>query len=169
MTETVKRTDENYYNAMVAVSVLSGGMSTRLFTEVREKRGLCYAIGARYHGLKEAAGIMCYAGTTPDKAQETLDCVIREFNKLSDAISEEEIQRAKVGLKSALILSSESSSSRAGAIGGDYYMLGRVRSLDEIKNKIEQTTVDSVLGFVRNNNFKDFTVVTIGPKKVTVK
>ena len=169
MTETVKPTDENYYNARVAVSVLSGGMSARLFTKVREERGLCYAIGARYHALKGAAGIMCYAGTTPEKAQETLDVIIQQFDELSEGISEEEIQRAKVGLKSSLILSSESSSSRAGAIAGDYYMLGRVRGLDEIKDKIEETGVDSVLGFLRSNKFKDFTVVTIGPKQVTVK
>ena len=57
MTETVKPTDKDYYNVRVAVSVLSGGMSSRLFTEVREKRGLCYAVGARYHCLKEVAGI----------------------------------------------------------------------------------------------------------------
>ncbi|MBW8040789.1 MAG: insulinase family protein [Planctomycetes bacterium] len=169
MTETVKPTDDDYYNARVAVSVLSGGMSSRLFTEVREKRGLCYAIGARYHGLKEAAGILCYAGTTPENGQETLDCVIGEFDRLSEGISEEEIQRAKVGLKAALILQSESSSSRAGGIGGDYYMFGRVRSLDEIKKKVEETSVDSVLKFLRNNKFKDFTVVTVGPKELTVK
>lgn len=168
MTETVKPDDEDYYNARVAVSVLSGGMSARLFTEVREKRGLCYAIGARYHGLKDAAGIMCYAGTTPEKAQETLDVTIQQFGRLSEGISEEEIERAKIGLKSSLILQSESSSSRAGAIGGDYYMLGKIRSLDEIKNKIEATSVNSVLEFLRNNKFKDFTVVTIGPKQVTV-
>jgi len=168
MTETVKPTDEDYYNARVAVSVLSGGMSARLFTKVREERGLCYAIGARYHCLKEAAGIMCYAGTTPDKAQETLDVIIQQFNTLGDGISGEEIQRAKVGLKSSLILSSESSSSRAGAIAGDYYMLGRVRGLDEIKDNVEATSVDSVLGFLRSNKFKDFTVVTIGPKQVKV-
>jgi len=169
MTETVKPTDEDYYNARVAISVLSGGMSARLFTEVREKRGLCYAIGARYHALKEAAGIMCYAGTTPDKAQETLDCVIGEFNRLGEGISREEIDRAKVGLKSSLILQSESSSSRAGAIGSDHYVLGRVRSLDEIKDRIEATSVDSVLVFLRNNPFSDFTVVTIGPKQVNIQ
>jgi len=169
MTETIKPTDEDYYNAMVAVSVLSGGMSARLFTEVREKRGLCYAIGARYNGLKDAAGIMCYAGTTPENGQETLDVIIGEFNRLSEGISEEEIQRAKVGLKSSLIMQSESSSSRAGGIAGDYYMFGRVRSLDEIKSKVEATSVDSVLGFLRNNKIKDFTVVTIGPKEVKVK
>lgn len=166
MTATVKPADKDYYNARVAVSVLSGGMSARLFTEVREKRGLCYAIGARYHGLKEAAGIACYAGTTPEKSQETLDVIMAEFGRLSAGISEEEIERAKVGLKSTLVLQSESSSSRAGGIGTDYYMLGRVRSLDEIKNKIEATSVDSVTKFLRENSFKDFAVVTIGPKSI---
>ena len=169
MTGTVKPTDEDYYNARIAISILSGGMSARLFTEVREKRGLCYAIGARYHGMKEAAGVMCYAGTTPDKAQETLDCVIGEFNRLGEGISQEEIDRAKVGLKSSLILQSESSSSRAGAIASDYYMLGRVRSLDEIKDRIEATSVDSILAFLRNNPFSEFTVVTIGPKQVNIQ
>lgn len=167
--ETVKPSDKDYYNARVAVSVLSGGMSARLFTEVREKRGLCYAIGAQYHGLKEAAGIMCYAGTTPEKAQETLDVIINEFNRLSEGVTEEEIKRAKVGLKSSLILCSESSSSRAAGIGSDYYILGRVRSLDEIKDKIEATSVDSVLTFLREKRTTDFTAVTIGPKEVITK
>lgn len=111
---------------------------------------------------------MCYAGTTPEKAQQTLDVIIGEFNRLGEGISEEEIDRAKVGLKSSLILQSESSSSRAGAIGSDYYILGRVRSLDEIKSKIEQTTIDSVVGFLRSSKFEEFTVVTVGPKKVSI-
>jgi len=169
MTQTVKPLDKAYYHMRIAVSILSGGMSSRLFTEVREKRGLCYAVSAKYHCLKDLAGISCYAGTTPDKAQETIDVIINEFNRLSDEISEEEIQRAKVGLKSALILQSESSSSRAGAIGSDYYMLGKVRSLDEIKQNIDAVTVDSVLQFLRTNKFRDFTIVTIGPKPVSVK
>ena len=63
---------------------------------------------------------------------------------------------------------SESSSSRAGSIAGDYYMLGKVRTLDEIKKAIDKTSVDSVLNFLRENRFKDFTVVTIGPKEVKV-
>jgi len=168
MTPTARFIDKEYYDARTAASVLSGGMSARLFTEVREKRGLCYAIGAKYHSLKEAAGISCYAGTAPEKAQETLDVVIGEFRRLSEGISEEELERAKVGLKSSLIMQSESSSSRSGSIGSDYYMLGRVRTLDEIKEKIEACTVDSVLGFLRANPFEEFTVVTIGPREVRV-
>ncbi len=169
MTSSARPGDENYYNARLAVSVLSGGMSARLFTEVREKRGLCYAVGARYHGLKQAAGVICYAGTTPDKAQETIDVITDQFERLADGITPEEMDRAKVGLKSSLILQSESSSSRASAIGTDYYLLGRVRSLDEIKEKIDATTVDSVLGYLRDNRFREFTVVTIGPRPVSVE
>jgi len=168
MTSTARFTDEGYYDARMAVSVLSDGMSSRLFTEVREKRGLCYAIGARYHSLKEAAGIMCYAGTTPDKAQETYDVTIGEFQRLAEGVSEEELARAKIGLKASVILHSESSSSRASAVGSDYYLLGRVRTLDEVKERIEATSVGSVLGYIRNNPFRDFTVVTIGPKEVRV-
>jgi predicted Zn-dependent peptidase len=168
MTPTVGPADKDYYNARLAISVLSGGMSARLFTEVREKRGLCYAIGAKYHCLKEAAGLVCYAGTTPDKAQQTLDCVIGEFRRLGEGIDNDELARAKAGLKSALILQSESSASRAGAIGSDYFMLGRVRSLDEIKDAIDKTSRDSVMDFLHRNKFEGFTVVTIGPAKVEV-
>lgn len=168
MTKTVRPMDEGYYDARVAVSVLSGGMSARLFTEVREKRGLCYAIGARYHSLKEAAGIMCYAGTTPDKGQQTYDVIIEQFRNLSNGISIDEINTAKAGLKSALILQSESSGSRAGAIASDYYMLGRVRGLDEIKDAIDATNVDSVIDFLKNNPFGEFTAFTIGPVKLTI-
>jgi predicted Zn-dependent peptidase len=169
MTPTVRPEDEQYYNARMAVSVLSGGMSARLFTEVREKRGLCYSISANYHGLKEAAGISCYAGTVPQTAQQTLDCVIEQLDRLRDGITDEEIQRAKVGLESALIMSSESSASRAARIATDYYLLGRVRSLDEIKQKIEQTSRESVMKFLNDNPFDDYTVVTIGPEKVNIK
>ncbi len=169
MTGTVKPTDEDYYNARVAVSILSGGMSGRLFTEVREKRGLCYAIGAGYHTLKDAAGIMCYAGTTPDKGQETVDVIIREFNKLSEGITDKELQRAKVGLKSSLVMQSESSGYLAGANGSDYHILGRVRSIEEIKSKVEQTSVDSVTDFLRRNKFDKFTAVTIGPESIKLE
>ncbi|MHC5083909.1 MAG: M16 family metallopeptidase [Planctomycetota bacterium] len=104
MTKVPPMTADCYYDLMAAVSVLSGSMSSRLFTEVREKRGLCYAVGAKYRTLKDFAGISCYAGTTPDKAQETLDVIIEQFNELKNGITEDEMQRARVGLKTSLIM-----------------------------------------------------------------
>jgi len=168
MTKTVPISSPDYYDAMAAVSVLSGGMSSRLFTEVREKRGLCYAVGASYRSLKDYAGISCYAGTTPDKAQETFDVIISEFQRLREDITEDETQRAKVGLKSSLIMQSESSSSRAGNIASDYYLFGRVRSIEETKEKLQQLTSDSIKTFLNNNKFEQYTVVTIGPKEIKV-
>jgi predicted Zn-dependent peptidase len=162
MFPTVTAQNPDYYNARAAVAVLSGGMSGRLFTEVREKRGLCYAVGASYHSIKEIAGIKCYAGTTPDKAQQTFDVIMGEFRKLADRISDDELHRAKIGLKSNLIMQSESTSARAGAAGADYYMLGRVRGLEEIKQQIEKVTAKSVLEFLNKNPFDKFCSVTIG-------
>ncbi len=166
MVEVPPAKDKDYYNIMTAVSILSGGMSSRLFTEVREKRGLCYAIGANYNSLKDRAGISCYAGTTPDKAQETLEVTLAEFKKLSDGVSQDELDRAKIGLKSSLIMKSESSMSRAASLGGDFTLLGKVRNLNEIKEKIDAVTQDSVLEALQRCNFKDCCIVSIGPKEV---
>ena len=99
-------------------------------------------------------------------SQQTLDVIVAEFRRLGEGVSVEELERAKIGLKSSLIMHSESSSSRAGGIGSDYYMLGRVRSLDEIKAGIEATSVDSMLACLERNPFREFTVVTIGPTQV---
>jgi len=169
MTETVPASDKDYYNAIAAVSVLSGGMSSRLFTEVREKRGLCYAVRANYKTLKEYAGVACYAGTVPEKAQETVDVILSEFGRLGEGISEEEIETTKTSLKSNLVMQGESSSSRSGGLSSDHYLLGRVRSLEEIKEKINELSVDSVMGFLKRNPFKEFTFATIGPKEVQIK
>ena len=166
MTPTVTPQNADYYNARVAVAVLSGGMSSRLFTEIREKKGLCYAIGANYHSLREMAGIWCYAGATPDKAQETYDVITTELKKLTEEIANDELERAKKGLGSHLIMDSESTIARAGAAAMDYYMLGKVRSLEEIKQQIEKTSVKSVLDFLKKNPFDKFCSVTIGPVEI---
>jgi len=166
MTPAVTPQNADYYNARVAIAILSGGMSSRLFTEVREKRGLCYAVGASYHSFKEMAGIGCYAGTTGDKAQQTYDVIIAEFKRLTEGISDDELKRAKIGLESSLIMQSESTIARAQAAAMDYYMLGKVRTLDEIKQQIEKTTVKSVLDFLKKNPFDKFCSVTIGPLEI---
>jgi predicted Zn-dependent peptidase len=167
ITPTVQISNPDYYNAVAAATILGGGMSSRLFTEVREKRGLCYSVGSKYQTLKDYAGIACYAGTTPDKAQETLDVIVNEFSGIAKGISQDELDRAKVGLKSSLIMSSESSSARSSNLGSDFYLLGKIRSLDEIKQKIESLTTKSVIDFIQNNPLNDFTIFTIGPKKIT--
>lgn len=151
-----------YYAALGAVQVLSGGMGARLFTEVREKRGLCYAVSANYQTFKQVAGILCYAGTTTERAQETLDVTIAELKRMIDGVSEEEVQRVRAGLKSSVIMQEESTSSRAGALASDWYYLGRVRSTEEIHDAIEALSPASILEHVKKHPPEDFTIVTLG-------
>lgn len=158
-----------YYAAQGAVNVLSGGMSSRLFTEVREKRGLCYAVSASYQSFKDRASVICYAGTTNERAQETLDVVLGELERLQGGIEPEEVERVQAGLKSSLILQQESTSARAGSLASDWYYLSRVRSFDEIQAAIDALTPQSILRHVRRHPPRDFTIVTLGPKPLRMR
>lgn len=154
----------DYFAAWAAVGVLSGGMSARLFTEVREKRGLCYAIAASLSSLKHAGQVLCYAGTTNDRAQETLDVTLRELRRLGDGIEENELDRCKAGAKSALIMQQESTRARAGSLCRDWYHLGRVRSLEEVRGEIDRLTPARLIEYVREHPAREETIVTLGPK-----
>jgi predicted Zn-dependent peptidase len=151
-----------YYAALGAVQVLSGGMGARLFTEVREKRGLCYSVSANYQTFKQVAGILCYAGTTTERAQETLDVTIGELKRMIDGVTEAEVQRVRAGLKSSVIMQEESTSSRAGALASDWYYLGRVRSTEEIQQAIDALSPQSILEHVKKYPPRDLTIVTLG-------
>jgi predicted Zn-dependent peptidase len=159
----------DYYAAQGAVNVLSGGMSARLFTEVREKRGLCYAVWASHQTFKDRASIICYAGTTNERAQETLDVTMHELVRLQEGIEKEEVERVQAGLKSTLIMREESTSARAGAMASDWYYLGRVRSLDEIQAAIDSLTPRRIVAHLKKLPPRDFTIVTLGPKALRVK
>ena len=105
----------DYFQAWGAVGVLSGGMSSRLFTEVREKRGLCYSVYATMHTLRDRGSVLCYAGTSAERAQETLDVTLGELVRLAEGIEADELARLKARIKSSLIMQQESSSSRSPA------------------------------------------------------
>ncbi len=160
--------DELYYAARVTQMILCGGMGARLFTEVREKRALVYAVVARYHNIKGYAGMFVYAGTTPQRAQETLDVTVGELRRLADGVTEDELARARTQLKSALIMQGESTFARADALAGDFYHLGRLRGLDEISAAIDAVTVDDVMGYVRAYPAENLTMLTIGPDELKV-
>ena len=138
----------DYYAALGAVNVLSGGMSSRLFTHVREERGLCYSVWATYQTFKDRASVIAYAGTTAERAQETFDVTLRELKRLREGIEEDEIDRVRAGLKSSLIMAEESTSSRAGSLASDWYYLGRVRSTEEIQKAIDGLTPKAILDHV---------------------
>lgn len=156
----------DYYAAWAAVSVLSGGMSSRLFTEVREKRGLCYSVYATLSSLRDAGFVLCYAGTTNERAAETLDVLLGELKRLQDGIGPDELKRCQARAKSALIMSQESTSARAASMARDWYHLGRVVTLDEVREKIEALTPQRVVDYVHRHPAANFTVMTIGPEAI---
>jgi predicted Zn-dependent peptidase len=166
---SVPETDADYYLVRAAMEVFGGGMSGRLFTEVREKRALCYSVWAGYTSMKSSGAILSYAGSSNDRAQATLDCIIGEIHRLAKGITQAELDRAKIGLKAATIMQGESTSARCGTIAHDYFMRGRIRTLDEIKKEIDQLTVDQVNKYLGSHAPGPFTIVTVGPKKLRVE
>ena len=165
---SVPETHEDYYTVRLAMEVLSGGMSGRLFTEIREKRGLVYNVWAGYSSLKGHGSILGYAGTSNDRAQATLETFITELHRFSDGVTNDELERAKIGLKAATIMQGESTSARAGAIAHDYFMRGRIRTLDEIKCAIDSVSLDQVNAYLKQNKPGPFTIVTVGPKELSI-
>lgn len=167
--DSVPYRSEDYYAAWAAVSVLSGGMSSRLWTEVREKRGLCYAVYATLHSLRDEARVLCYAGSMTERAQETLDVMLHELGALGSGILPEELERCKARAKSSLVMQQESTSARAGSIARDWYHLGDVRPLEEVHRRIDSLTVESVGDHVQRFPARDFNILTIGaaPLEVT--
>lgn len=150
----------------IVMTVLSGGMAGRLFTEVREKRALCYSVNASYAGDKDHGTVSAYVGTSPDRAQESLDVLYEELMKLKTpqgAITPDEFSRAAVQMKSSLVFSGESTSARAISLAYDHRRLGRARSLEELAVAIDAVTLDQLNEYVRRRQMGRWTIQTLGP------
>lgn len=160
-------TDEAYVYT-VALNVLSGTMGSRLFTEVREKRGLVYSVSAFARYLRGFGYTVGYAGTTPERAEETLEVFLAELKRLAEGVTADELERAKTGILSSLVMQGESSGATAGRLAADTFNLGAPRTLSEITARIEAVTLQDVNDYVAANPVPDPTVVTLGPAAVPV-
>jgi predicted Zn-dependent peptidase len=150
----------------VVASILSGGMAARLFTEVREKRALCYSVSESYAADRDYGRCLAYVGTTPERAQESLDVLMAELRRINTPagrITPEEFQRAMVGIRSGLIFSGESTGARAAALAGDMHRLGRPRTLDEIAAQYAALTLDQTNAYLSRRELGPVTIVTLGP------
>lgn len=160
--------DPEFYQLRGAIGVLSDGASSRLFSEVREKRGLCYAVFASCVSLQDRGAVQCYVGATTDRAQQALDVVIAEIRRLQDGVEAEELRRLKAKMKTSLILQQESSASRAASLVGDWYYLGRLQSLQELSDILDGLTAESINDYLRRHPVGKMTIVTLGEKKLEV-
>lgn len=157
-----------WYENALANGVLSGGMGSRLFSEVREKRGLVYSVSAAGRVLRDFGYTIAYAGTTPERADETLEVLLQELTRLGQGVSAEELERARVGLLSSLVMQGESSGARAAALAKDVFLWGRPRAISELKTALEQCSLEQVNQFLAQRPPSRYTVLTLGPKTVEV-
>ncbi len=158
--------DYDFYASRLAAAILSGGMSSRLFTEVREKRGLVYSVGATPGSVKGFGYLVAYAGTKPDRAAETLRVVRRVIYDLRQGVSRAELDRAKVGLRADLVLAGESSRARSSALARDLFILDKARSLEEVEAEVMDVTLERIDLFLSKHPYDDPWVGTLGPVEV---
>ena len=161
------RSDESY-EATAALAILGGGSSSRLFTEVRERRGLCYSVSSGYQTHREFAMALGYAGTTAARAQETLDVMLAEIDRLPGTITADEVERVKARAKSGLVMQQESSAARAGAIARQWYHLGQIRTLAAELDRYDRLTVEAIESWLASRPPRDLTVVSLGREPLEV-
>lgn len=160
----------DYYKARASLAILGGYSSARLFTEVREKRGLCYSVYAGYEAFYRQAAAVVYAGTSADRAQETLDVTLEELGKIrKNGVGTEEMEMMKACLVSGLVMQQESSLARSGSLAADYFHLGRVRSLAEISQALNSLSSKDVSEYTATLDMDKMTVLTLGPKPLKVR
>ncbi len=135
--------DEQLYSLQVFTNVLGGGMSSRLFQEVREQRGLCYTISAFHMPYSDTGLFALYAGTDEADAPELMRVVIAETANATETIDETEVARAKAQLKAGLLMALESSEARLGQLARQMLAYGRPIPVEEIVTKVDAVTVES--------------------------
>ncbi len=137
--------DEAFYTAQVLSALLGGGMSSRLFQEVREKRGLCYSIYSSAWGLKDSGLLAIHAATGKDMMAELIDVIGVEVRRLAeDGPGREEIQRAKAQFKAGLAMGLESPSARAEQMARQLLAFDRLLPIEDLIARIEAVTRDDL-------------------------
>jgi len=137
----------DFYIAQVFVTALGGGMSSRLFQEARERRGLCYAISAFTQSSRDAGMIGIYTGTGETEAAEISAVIAGEMEKLAAGATEAEVARAKAQMKSSLLMGLERPGQRAEQIASHLFAYGRVLSIEEMTARLDAVDASAVRGF----------------------
>ena len=135
--ETASYRDDEIYTAQVFSLVMGGGMSSRLFQEVREKRGLCYTIYAQAGAYVDTGSLTIYAGTSGADVADLSNLCVDELRRAAGDMGEAEVNRARVQMKAGMLMGLESPSSRCERLARMVLIWGRVPGLDEVVEKID--------------------------------
>jgi predicted Zn-dependent peptidase len=140
---------DGFYAVQILASILGGGMSSRLFQEVREKRGLCYSVYAFHWAFADSGIFGVAASTGEDEVAELLPVVLDELRKATETITDEEVIRVRNQIRAGLLMSLESPSSRAGQLARQQILWGRTIALQETVDRINRITADRVKQIAR--------------------
>ncbi len=139
--------DDDVYAAQIWATAMGGGMSSRLFQEAREKRGLCYTIFAQAGSYIDTGTVTIYAGTSAEDIGELSNLTADEIRRAADRMSPDEIARARAQMKAGMLMGLESPSSRAERLARNVAVWGRVPQIDEIVSRIDAVTARDVADF----------------------
>jgi len=162
--EGLPRGDDRRFALTIVDHVLGGGMSSRLFREIREQRGLAYAVNSFRMPFLETGAVAVYAGTTPTQASEVLKLIRAEFDKMMESgPSTDELKRAKGNVEGSLALSLEESSSRMSRLGREELTGIEHLSVDEVVERIEAITIDEAVEVAREVYSGPYVLGAVGP------
>jgi predicted Zn-dependent peptidase len=157
--------DDDYESLWIYSVLIGGGQTSRLFQEIREKRGLAYQIGSDYSPFSDCGSFDVFAGTGKDKITELLPVLCDELINSAKNITEEEITRAKTQIKSSMIMSLESSSSNATTAAYQLLRYNRLIDMEEDIEKINNVSKESIEKVVQKMLQSKPTIASIGPIK----
>jgi len=155
--------DPDYYAASVLATAFGGGMSSRLFQEIREKRGLVYTINSFTHSYRDGGLFGIYAGTGEEEAAELMPVMCDEVVKLSDGFSDQELARAKAQMKAGLLMSLESTGARCEQMAQYMLIHGTPFDPPEMVQRIEAVDNDAVKRVVAGWRSAPPTLAALGP------
>jgi predicted Zn-dependent peptidase len=163
-TNGVSRSDPDRFALGIVNNALGGGMSSRLFQEVREKRGLAYSVYS-YHTMYVDAGLFsAYAGTTPARAREVLQIVRDQLAEVAEnGLTEDEFERARGHMKGSLVLSLEDPSGRMSRLGKSELSHGEILTVNQILQRIEHVTLDDARTVAKRVLSQPMSLAVIGP------
>jgi predicted Zn-dependent peptidase len=162
--EGVPYTSDDFHTAQILSSIVGGGMSSRLFQEIREKRGLCYSIYAFHWSFADTGVFGVHTATGPDDVSKLMPVLIGELDRASDEISQKELDRARAQLRAGLLMTLESPAARAGQIARQILLFGRLIPVEELVERVEAITVAEVRDLARRIlSGSAPTVATVGP------
>lgn len=159
---TVNMFDPAYYDYMILSSVLGGGMASRLFHEIREKRGLVYTISADQYSYTDVGMMTIYAGTSPKEVGQLLPVICEELKKAMSTITDEEVQRSKNQMQAGLLMGLESTSHRCERLAKQMHLFNRPIPMEEILKKLDHVSVQSVQAACKNLLSCKPTLTTLG-------